>query len=53
MCGNGACAARFAVLRGIAPERLSFETLAGIIEAEVHGRRVKLQMVQPSGMELT
>jgi diaminopimelate epimerase len=53
MCGNGGrCAARFAVLRGIAPERLSFETLAGIIEAEVHGRRVKLQMVQPSGMEL-
>ena len=37
MCGNGGrCAARFAVLRGIAPERLSFETLAGIIEAEVH-----------------
>ncbi len=53
MCGNGGrCAARFAVLRGIAPERLSFETRAGIIEAEVHGRRVKLQMVQPSGMEL-
>lgn len=53
MCGNGGrCAARFAVLQGIAPERLSFETLAGIIEAEVHGRRVKLQMVQPSGMEL-
>jgi diaminopimelate epimerase len=53
MCGNGGrCAARFAVLRGISPERLSFETLAGIIEAEVHGRRVKLQMVQPSGMEL-
>jgi diaminopimelate epimerase len=53
MCGNGGrCAARFAVLRGIAPERLSFETLAGIIEAEVHGRQVKLQMVQPWGMEL-
>jgi diaminopimelate epimerase len=53
MCGNGGrCAARFAVFRGIAPERLSFETLAGIIEAEVQGRRVKLQMVQPSGMEL-
>ncbi len=53
MCGNGGrCAARFAVLRGIAPERLSFETLAGIIAAEVHGRRVKLQMVQPSGLRL-
>lgn len=53
MCGNGGrCAARFAVVQGIAPERLSFETLAGVIEAEVHGRRVKLQMVPPSGMKL-
>lgn len=53
MCGNGGrCAARFAVLKGIAPPRLSFETLAGVIEAEVEGRRVKLQMVRPSGMEL-
>ncbi len=53
MCGNGGrCAARFAFLKGIAPERLSFETLAGKIEAEVFGRRVKLQMVQPFGLEL-
>jgi diaminopimelate epimerase len=53
MCGNaGRCAARFAVLKRIAPERLAFETLAGFIEAEVYGRRVKLQMVQPYGMEL-
>jgi len=53
MCGNGGrCAARFAVLKGIAPLQLSFETLAGIIEAEVYGKRVKLQMVQPFGMEL-
>ena len=53
MCGNGGrCAARFAHLRGIAPEKLSFETLAGIIEAEVSGRRVKLQMVKPSGLKL-
>jgi diaminopimelate epimerase len=34
--GNGArCAARFAYLRRIAPKRMRFETLAGIIEAEV------------------
>ena len=53
MCGNGGrCAARFAVLKGIAPEKLSFETLAGIIEAEVSGRRVKLQMVKPFGLKL-
>ncbi|HYB19626.1 MAG TPA: diaminopimelate epimerase, partial [Thermodesulfobacteriota bacterium] len=36
MCGNGGrCVARFAVLKGIAPPKLSFETLAGTIEAEV------------------
>ena len=45
MCGNGGrCAARFAVLNGIAPPEMSFETLAGIIKAEVKGRRVKLLM---------
>jgi diaminopimelate epimerase len=53
MCGNGGrCAARFAVLKGIAPPRLSFETLAGVIEAEVSGRIVKLQMVQPTGWQV-
>lgn len=53
MCGNaGRCAARFAVLKGIAPEKLSFETRAGIITAEVSGRRVKLQMVKPFGLKL-
>ncbi len=36
MCGNGArCAARFAYAKGIAGKKMSFETLAGIIEAEV------------------
>ncbi len=45
MCGNGGrCAARFAVIHGIAPADLSFETLAGTIKAEVKGRRVKLLM---------
>jgi diaminopimelate epimerase len=45
MCGNGGrCAARFAVLHGLAPESLSFETLAGVIRAEVKARRVKLTM---------
>ncbi len=53
MCGNGGrCAARFALMKGIAPARLSFETLAGIIEAEVSGRQVKLQMVRHSGLAL-
>ena len=53
MCGNGGrCAARFAVFKGIAAPSLSFETLAGVIEAEVYGSRVKLQMVQPTGLTL-
>ncbi len=45
MCGNGGrCAARFAVMRGIAPETLTFETLAGLIHASVAGRRVKISL---------
>ena len=53
MCGNGGrCAARFAVIQGIAAPRLSFETLAGVITAEVSGSRVKLQMIRPGGLAL-
>lgn len=45
MCGNGArCVARYAYEKGIAPQKMSFETLAGLIQAEVIGERVKLQM---------
>jgi diaminopimelate epimerase len=45
MCGNGGrCAARFAYLQGIAGESLSFETMAGIIEAQVKGNLVKLRL---------
>lgn len=36
MCGNGArCAARFAFEKGIAGRTMRFETVAGIIEAEI------------------
>jgi len=48
MCGNGGrCAARFAHLNGIAPPLLTFETLAGIVKAEVMGEVVKLQLPLP------
>ena len=48
MCGNGGrCAAKFAYLRKIAPSALTFETLAGIIKAEVQGERVKLELPLP------
>jgi diaminopimelate epimerase len=53
MCGNAArCVARFVVLKGIAPPKMTFETLAGIIEAEVKGRQVKVLMVPPAGLQL-
>lgn len=48
MCGNGGrCAARFAHLRGIAPPLLTFETLAGIVTAEVREDLVKLELPLP------
>ncbi len=49
MCGNGArCAARFAHARGIAEKKMAFETLAGIIEAEVlDNDEVSLLMTTP------
>jgi len=48
MCGNGGrCAARFAYEKGIAGPSMSFSTLAGPIHAEVHGKRVKVQLTRP------
>ena len=53
MCGNGGrCAARFATIHGIAKEKLSFETQAGIIDAEVRGDVVKLRLTDPHQMRL-
>lgn len=53
MCGNGSrCAARFAYLNRISLERLSFETMAGIIKAEVKGGRVKVELTRPKGLRL-
>lgn len=50
MCGNGArCAARFAYLNGIVnTPAMKFETLAGIIEAEVLDGRVKVRLTDPT-----
>ncbi len=52
MCGNGArCAARFAFLNGfIHKEHLSFRTLAGIIQAQILGERVKVRMTEPHSL---
>ncbi len=52
MCGNGArCVARFAYLNGIAPQKMAFETGAGLIRAEVLDECAKVRMVDPK--ELT
>ncbi len=52
MCGNGArCAARFAYRLGIAGKSMCFQTIAGMIEAEVKddGDAVSLRMTDPTG----
>jgi diaminopimelate epimerase len=52
MCGNGArCVARFAYLNGIAGPEMSFETAAGIVEAQVAGESVKIKMTDPSDLK--
>lgn len=51
MCGNGSrCAARWAHMLGMAPAKLTFETDAGILSAEVRGRRVKVRLTEPSAV---
>jgi diaminopimelate epimerase len=53
MCGNGArCAARFAYMHGIAPARMRFETLAGIIEAHVSDVDVSVKMTEPRDLQM-
>lgn len=49
MCGNGArCAARFAYRSGIAGKKMCFETIAGVIEAEIcEEESVRLRMTNP------
>ena len=47
-CGNGTrCAARFAVINGIAPEKMTIETDAGIVTAEVNGGSVTISLPPP------
>lgn len=52
MCGNGGrCVARYAFEKKIAPQKHSFETLAGIISAEVNGRTVKVKLTVPHNLK--
>ena len=53
MCGNAArCVARYAYLRSIAPKKMSFETLVGIISAEVNDDVVKVRLTDPSPLRI-
>jgi diaminopimelate epimerase len=53
MCGNGArCFARFANKVGGQKEKISFETPAGVIAAELKGDLVTLRMTEPSDLRL-
>jgi diaminopimelate epimerase len=53
MCGNGSrCAARFASIKKIAPKKMTFETLAGIIHAEVKKETVMVQLTGASGLRM-
>jgi diaminopimelate epimerase len=52
MCGNASrCVARYAYLKGIAPKKMSFETIAGIISAEVREDVVKVRLTDPSTVQ--
>ncbi len=51
MCGNGSrCVARYAYIKGIAGTKMSFETIAGIITAEVNDQIVKVKLTDPSAV---
>ena len=51
MCGNGSrCVARFAYLKKIVKKDMTFETLAGIIHAEVKKDTVRVQLTKACGL---
>src|SRR5437867_4548855 len=51
MCGNGArCFARFANKVAGAKSKISFETPAGVISADLEGDLVTLQMTEPTDL---
>jgi len=54
MCGNGGrCIAKFAQLKEIAGNQMKFETLAGIIEANIiNHSRVKVKLTNPTDLLL-
>ncbi|MBI1929747.1 diaminopimelate epimerase [Candidatus Poribacteria bacterium] len=52
-CGNGArCISKFAYINGITPERMRFETRAGIYKSEIVASNVKVRMSDPTDIRL-
>ena len=52
MCGNGGrCVARYAVEKKIAPAKLTLETIAGIIGAEVSDGNIRVKLTQPENLQ--
>ncbi len=52
MCGNGSrCIAYYAAKRGIAKNRLSIDTKAGILKARVNKNIVRIEMMPPSDLK--
>lgn len=51
-CGNGGrCAARLAYLQGMAPARMTVETMKGVLRADIQGDEVSFEMPAPSKLE--
>ncbi|MEW6096724.1 MAG: diaminopimelate epimerase [bacterium] len=54
MCGNGGrCIAKFAQVKEIAKNEMKFETLAGIIEAQVTDNRARVRLTNPINLILS
>jgi len=53
MCGNGArCIARFAYDLGVVSSRMKIETVAGIVQAEVLGELIRLDLAHPTDLQV-
>ncbi len=53
MCGNGArCFARFVQKLGACHDRVTFQTLAGVIHAELDGGMVRINLGNPTNLKL-
>jgi len=53
MCGNAArCVASLAYLKGIAGNPMCWETIAGVIHAEINDDLIKVKLTDPSAVEI-